>query len=461
MKLGLRSNDFTNVIRWQAMGHGRLQNGLWGVLDYLAQPALMLLATPLLLRRLGPSQFGLWMLASAFVSSGSLVSSGFGDAAIKFIAGYRAHGDHRNIIRVIHAMLTINTTLSALVAITLWIGIPYISHHLIKVEPALRQVCISSFRISTIILVVKSIESIFVSTLRAFESYGPTVRIAIITRIAILSGAIAVVVAGGNVVSIMLTTMCAAVAGLLMQAFAVSSLLGRTLWLPSLHRETLSKIAEFGCFSWMQCVASVSFSQADRLIIAVLLGTSTLGYYSICTQIAQPVHGLLASGFQSLFPYLSARWETTSLVSLKRAFAMAFSVNQVAVILISTPLILGGKYILSLWLGATFAQQFSPTLSIVTISFALLGMNVTGYYTLLASGKVRQATYINLMAGGAMLLAMSALIPRFGIAGAAAGRLIYGPITWLMYIVVYRMLWRPPDETLTPKLSLDVEKISI
>jgi O-antigen/teichoic acid export membrane protein len=438
---------FLSLARWPAMRQKGLKNGLWGILDYIAQPVLMLLATPLLLRRLGPSQYGLWMLASALISSGSLISSGFGDAAIKYVASYRGQEDRQNIIRVIHTMLIINLTLSAFVTVACWNGIPYVVHRVLKIEPALQSVCINSFRIGSLILIIKSIESVFVSTLRAFESYGPAVRIAIITRIAILLGAVSVVVAGGNVVSIMLATLSAAVAGLLLQALAVRSLLGHTIWLPSLHRETLSMITGFGCFSWLQCLASISFSQADRIIIGALLGTPALGYYSICTQIAQPVHGLLASGLQFLFPHLSARWQTASSASLERTVRMAFWVNQILVVLLSAPLILGGKYIISVWLGADYAQHVSPTLSIVTFSFALLGMNVTGYYTLLAAGKVRQATYINLMAGGAMLLAMSALIPRFGIVGAAVGRLIYGPVTWLMYIVVYKMFWRTTDET--------------
>lgn len=444
---------FMSVTEWTAMRHKGLKNGLWGVLDYIAQPVLMLLATPLLLHRLGPSQYGLWMLASALVSSGSLVSSSFGDAAIKYVASYRGQDDQQNIVRVVHAMLIINLTLSSLVTVICWNCIPYAVHRLLNIEPALQSVCINSLRIGSLILVIKSIESVFVSTLRAFESYGPAVRIAIITRIAILLGAVSVVVLGGNVAGIMLATLCAAVAGLLWQALAVHSLLGHTIWFPSLHRETLSTITGFGCFSWMQSLASISFSQADRIIIGVLLGTTALGYYSICIQIAQPVHGLLASGFQALFPHLSARWQTASRASLERTVKMAFWANQILVVLLSAPLILGGKYIISVWLGTDLAQHALPTLSIITFGFALLGMNVTGYYTLLAAGKVRQATYINLMAGGAMLLAMSALIPRFGIVGAATGRLIYGPVTWLMYVFVHKMFWRTTEETVPSRQS--------
>lgn len=43
----------------------------------------MLLSAPFLLRHLGASQYGVWLLAGATVSSGGIVSGSFGDAAIK------------------------------------------------------------------------------------------------------------------------------------------------------------------------------------------------------------------------------------------------------------------------------------------------------------------------------------------------------------------------------------------
>ena len=241
------------------------------------------------------------------------------------------------------------------------------------------------------------------------------------------------------------------IAGLLLQALAVRAVVGCMILLPLLHKETLRTLGGFGCFSWLQALAGLSFSQIDRLIIGAMLGAPALGYYSICTQVAQPVHGLLASGFHFLFPHLSARHSTSSINSLRQTIATAFWSNQALAVVLSVPLILGSKLILTAWMGSDFAEHSWLILSIVACSYALLGMNVTGYYTLLATGGVRQATYVNLAAGGGMLLAMSLLIPRWGMVGAAAGRLVYGPITWLMYLFVYKRIWRNVPDVLSVK----------
>src|ERR1035437_3422992 len=99
---------------------GAVLNGLYSVAEYLSQPLGMLLAAPYLLRHLGASQFSIWVLASAAVNSGNVLSSGFGDAAVKYVATYRGRNDSSGIARIVRGMMAINLTLGGLVAVALW-----------------------------------------------------------------------------------------------------------------------------------------------------------------------------------------------------------------------------------------------------------------------------------------------------------------------------------------------------
>ncbi len=73
-------------------------NAFYGVADYLALPIGMLLAAPFLLRHLGAAQYGVWILASAAVSSGGIVSGSFGDAVIKYVGDCRGRKDWPGVI---------------------------------------------------------------------------------------------------------------------------------------------------------------------------------------------------------------------------------------------------------------------------------------------------------------------------------------------------------------------------
>jgi O-antigen/teichoic acid export membrane protein len=103
-------------------------------------------------------------------------------------------------------------------------------------------------------------------------------------------------------------------------------------------------------------------------------------------------------------------------------------------VLLGIPLIVFSKSVLRLWMGTVFAEQNSSILAIVAVSFSLLALNITGHYALLALEQVRLVAMLNLAGGAAMLVAMVLLIPRLGLVGAAFGRVLYGPVTLLMYL---------------------------
>ena len=69
------------------------QNVFYSVLDYVSQPAMMLIAAPLLLRELGAQQYGTWMLVNSIAATASGLGGGFGDGATRYVSMYRGCGD--------------------------------------------------------------------------------------------------------------------------------------------------------------------------------------------------------------------------------------------------------------------------------------------------------------------------------------------------------------------------------
>jgi O-antigen/teichoic acid export membrane protein len=426
-------------------------NAFYGVADYLVLPIGMLLAAPFLLRHLGTAQYGVWVLAGAAVSSGGIVSGSFGDAAIKYVGDCRGRGDWPGIVRIVRSMISINLVLSGILAIALWYAAPYVTRHIVKVDLELQTICLRSLRIGSGVLLMRSIESVFTSTLRAFETYGSTVRISIGSRIAILTSAIVLTRYGRNVVWIMAATLFISTSGTLAQALILRMKVGSFSPIPSWHRKTVSDLAAFGTFSWVQAISGIAFSHADRFFVGFFMGAPAVAYYGVCVQAAQPIHGLISSGLHFLFPHLSTRLPVAPLSEIRRKVVMAFKVNTALVGVLSLPLIVFGSRILTAWIASAFDQQPLLMFPTVVFSFALLGMNVTAHYALLAVGHVRVVTYLNLLAGIVMLLVMAMLIPNHGLQGAAWARLVYGPITCLAYFYLYRIIWRPKRHSSLPQ----------
>ena len=410
-----------------------LRNALYGAGEYVVLPLTMLLAAPFLLHRLGLAQYGLWMLATAAVTSTNLISTGFGDAALKYASMYRGRNDRKRLEDTLRVNLTINLILGSTLALFMWFGSPFAARSLFNIDLALRSDAIAAFRIGSAILLVRCVESVLAGALRAHERYGPSVQINVLSRAAVVVTACVLVYQGHGIVAIMAGTLCIVAGTTILQIVAARAVIGPISLVPSISKSVFSEVFGFGCFSWLQAVAGCVFNQADRLLIGVLLGTSSVAYYSVCVQAAQPIHGLIAAGLHFLFPHLSTRLSKAPASELRAVVLSILRLNVVVAVVLCVPLALFSKLILQLWMGAAFAQQAWMVLSIVAAGFGLLALNVTGHYALLALGQVRLVALLNLGGGAAMLVAMALLVPRFGLAGAAVGRLLYGPITLLMY----------------------------
>lgn len=419
-----------------------LSNAAYGVLDYAAYPVAMLAAAPALLHHLGVAQYGVWVVCTAAVSTGAIIAAGFGDANIQYVASMNSLGNKEATVHAVRSMLGINLLLGCVFALISLAFVPMISHHVAASSGNLYQACLWSLRIASVLMLVRAVESVCVSTQRAFERYGEAVRISILVRVVTIAAAVVITRYGYGVISIMGVTFVLMTLGTLAQLVELKRRLGASSLWPAFDKQATSALFEFGIFSWLQAVSSVLFSQADRLILGVSLGAATVTSYALCVQLAQPIYGIAAAGLHFLFPYLAARQAVSQPGTLRKNVLIAFAANLAFIVVCTAAVLFLGRPLLNAWVGSAIAQSASVVLAPIVWSFALLGLGVTGYYSLLALGHVRAVTSLNLIGGAAMLGLMAWLLPRTGIRGVAAARLVYGLITLLMYIPLVRVLFR-------------------
>ena len=415
-------------------------NAAYGVLDYAAYPIAMLASAPTLLKHLGVAQYGIWIVTTAALNTGAIIASGFGDANIQYIASARSQGDGDILLRAVRSMLGINLLLGAALATISWMLVPFAIDHLVGSSGDLRAACLLGLRIACVLMLVRAIESVCVSTQRAFERYGAAIRISLLARIITVAAAVVLSIHGSGVAGIMEATAAFLVLGTAAQLMRLQQYLGAASLLPSFDREATAALFGFGAFSWVLAVSSVIFTQADRLLLGVSLGATTVTAYALCVQMAQPIYGIASSGLHFLFPYLAARNAVSQPTAIRKAVLAAFSVNLLIVFIGAGVLLLFGRAVLNAWVGQSMAQSAAGILAPITWSFALLGLSVPGYYALLALGRVHMVTALNITGGIAMLLLMACLLPLQGVHGIAMARLSYGLIALLMYVPLARAL---------------------
>jgi O-antigen/teichoic acid export membrane protein len=409
-------------------------NAFYGVLDYAAFPIGMLMVAPILLRRLGVVDYGVWTVAAAAVNTGAILASGFGDANIQHVATSRRSNDKDGLLAVVRAMMGIHLTLGLLIAWIVWLLSPMAAARVARGDALLQFDCLWSFRIVCALILIRALESVCISTQRGFERYGNAVRVSVVARLAGLLLAIPLSANKHPVVAIVAANALLALVSLCIQLRSLKLLCSGYSIFPALNVSVIRTLVEFGSFSWILALCAVVFNQVDRLILGVLLGPVVVASYALCTQIAQPLYGLAASSLHFLFPYLSNRRVGDISGSSRQAVWLALACN-VGFVIASVPIVmkLGGPVLMH-WAGPAVAQAAAPVFPMIVWSSALLGLNVTGTYTLMAMGRMRVVTLFTLAGGCLMLLMMWRLSGTLGLRAFAYARLVYGAISLLVYL---------------------------
>ncbi len=103
-------------------------------------------------------------------------------------------------------------------------------------RPVCRAACLLGLRIASVLMLVRAIESVCVSTQRAFERYGAAIRISLFARVITVAAAVVLSMRGFGVAGIMEATACFMVLGTVAQLIRLQQYLGAASLLPSFDR---------------------------------------------------------------------------------------------------------------------------------------------------------------------------------------------------------------------------------
>jgi O-antigen/teichoic acid export membrane protein len=417
------------------------QNVFYSVLDYISQPAIMLIAAPLLLRTLGVQQYGTWMLVNSIAATASGLGGGFGDGATKYVSMYRSSGDHKGAVRSVAAVLAVNCAFGLLSAVTMIACAPWLIGHVFAVEPNLRRAGIVALRISAALLVARFAEAVFTCALRGCERYRPMVAISVVSRTAVTLSALALALTGHGLIAILWATLALGLLSLAGQAWLAHwTLKTDGMWHALDLRTGIREVFSFGAFTWLKATLGVLTGYADRLLVAGLLGTGPLAFYALCNQLTQPIHALMASAFNFIFPNFSAQTASGRWSETVRSYRVASAAATLVVLTLCATMIVGSKTILRLWLGTAVAAQYHGLLIAMVIGNGLLALSVVPHYAALALGRSRALAFVNLGAGIFSLAGAYLLIQRMGLIGAGFAKVIAGAVFLSVFGIVRRAL---------------------
>ena len=200
-----------------------------------------------------------------------------------------------------------------------------------------------------------------------------------------------------------------------------------------LDRGILRQLLGFGLKGYAANLLMFFNYRLDSLIVNGLAGVASVGIYSIAVAVAEVIWYVAGAFGTVMFPHIASldRKEAnrlTPVVSRNVWFVTLVGVVAMAVI---------GRWLIEFVFGTVMLPAVTPLLLLLPGIFALSGTKILSSY-LSGIGRPIYATWIS---GATVVLTVAldiALIPRFGISGAAAASSIVYTVSAAATLIVFR-----------------------
>ncbi len=394
-----------------------------------ARVIAVLLSTPIMIRSLGLSAFGSWILLLTLVGLAGLAELGFTTGVAVFMAAERRSPSARRAILRQALVLVSASGLSVTVA---W-GLlsPALGSRVAGL--AVTGDWVTASRVLALGLLPRLWQSLLVSWEAAVNRFDAQVIIEAGAFVLLNSGLAILALIDGRYWLLatwyLVITSAAVVAHVWALRLDLAELLAAPVVAPP------PGLTRFSLFQWVSSLGSTIFSKADRLAVNAVVGPSGLALYAAGVSVASKLNELCAVPLQPTVPAISEARGREANNEARQIVMDGLYLNVTMVFGIGTTM---------MWLSPWIAAYLSPSrtgeltqlICILVLAYASYSSTVVGYFAAQAL-KLSMANGVALLAGGVGSVLLIWMLPAVvGLMGVAWGNFGFS----LAYIPLYVVL---------------------
>lgn len=380
---------------------------------------VLLIAMPRLVSFLGDTSFGLFSLAWVVIGYLAFLDVGVNRAATKFVSEHLAEWDHESTRRIVRTALVANLGLGLTGGLAVVFASPYLIHSVFKVSPELQGQARLAFYAVALAVPVLLVQGIFRAVLSSYQRFGWINAVNAVTTTAQWGVAAVLAWKGYGVALVVFST----VAARMLATAAYAVVLFRVLPGLQLFRlhdmNGLPKLLRFGSWVSVSQLVSPILVYLDRVMIASFVSLAAVTLYTVPYEAMTRLRIIPSSLVTTLYPAFSERGLPGQETHLQRLYEG--SVRYLLIVLMPGILflVIFGGDLLSLWIGAKFAQETVFVLQILGAGVLLNCMANIPYNALQALGRPDLPGKFHLLELPLYAVMCALMIPRWGIEGAA------------------------------------------
>ena len=377
--------------------------------------------TPFIVRSLGASAYGVWILAMSTVAYLNLLDLGLRSAVIRYVSKADAEQDKPAASRAIGAALWFRLLIAAAVAL---IGVLLASlfPHLFRIPPELRSAAQITVLLSATGVALTLISGVFGAVLAAIHRYDILSSVTMVQTLLRAGGVLAILRSGGGLRALacwellVIAAIALVTCGVTLRIFPPSRVrLGR----PDV--ETLRTIWSYSFVMFVILIAGQIVFNTDNLVVGAFLSVSLVTAYSIGGSLIQYASQVVTA-LSTTFVPLASNLEAAGRPEAMRRFLLRGTQATLALALpISLTLLFRGKTFVGLWMGPQFSQISGTVIQILLVSQFFTVANLTAGAIMFATNQHKPvAKWASIEAASNLGLSLI-LVRTVGVYGVAWG----------------------------------------
>lgn len=399
--------------------------GLANVSYLVIQSLLFVVMTPLVLKALGPEVYGLWIIMAAITGFANLASFGMGGGVTKYVSEFSVADDAGDRISAVISFSFLFILLSGILTglvlffFSHWIAVK-MTHNTGEAFQLARALTIISCGITLTFLI-----QIPKGVLFALVYHKVVGAIDVAQSVFILVAALIIGLKGGDIVALAVSLITINLT-ILVILIIIALQVTRSFSLHfTLDLGLARQILRYSLFAWLSGIGTLLFTQADRILVGIMLGPAAAGAYAICTGVAARLNSLASSATQVLVPFASSYQAHGKNAEIAKVFLNLLRIIGCLVAVLGIVLIFWSKWILSIWISPEFSLTYNGVFGILILAYALFSMATPGYYIAFGLGRPEVPAILNVGGALLMLIFIGILSPRWGLFGAGVANLAY------------------------------------
>ena len=417
-----------------------VRNVGWNLLGYFASAAAAFLITPYLVRSMGIEVYGLYILFYTVVGYAATLSLGASAATVKYVAEFRSSGDQRGLADALRQSAAVHALGGAAAAAALSAGARLLAARVLHVPPPLLETGVFVMRCAAAGALLGMGVQFGGAVFQGLQRFELSMTLNMLHGVLMPAGAAWLISRGLGLRAVVSWYVA------LSAALCAFAMVGAWVLLRGTCGERgrglpRREFMDYSLGLWTGQLAWLVTYQFDRLFVARGASIADLTFYSVPAGLLQRLQVLSASISAVLSPMMSELTGAGADEDLRRIY-----VKSVRFLLWLTlpPLVLLFAFMpqfLGLWLGPQFADRGVWPARWLVLAQACASLAAAPNSAMVGRGRAWHVSAFAWAQAVLSLVLWRALIPRFGIVGAAAGAFAAQalPVAFYVYAVHRRL----------------------